>query len=80
MQQLAGDHAQRHRVLVGLDYCFPYMNDVASESKLQHDNRLRTIFETLDRFGLLINIDKCVFGVEQIDFLGYTISSSSIKS
>lgn len=36
MQQLAGDHAQRHRVLVELEYCFPYMNDVlvASESKL----------------------------------------------
>jgi len=66
MQQLAGDYAQRHRELVGLDYCLPYINDVlvTSESKLQHDNRLRTIFERLDRLRLLLNINKCVFGAD----------------
>ncbi|XP_008178670.1 uncharacterized protein LOC103307937 [Acyrthosiphon pisum] len=79
----AGQTFQRfmHRVLEGLDYCFPYMDDVlvASESKLQHEDHLRAVFERLDKFGLLLNMSKCVFGAEQIDFLGYSISSLGTK-
>lgn len=47
----AGQTFQRfmHRVLEGLDYCFPYMDDVlvASENKLQHKNHLRTVLNSL---------------------------------
>jgi len=79
----AGQTFQRfmHKVLEGLEYCFPYMDDVlvASESKLQHEDHLRTVFERLDRFGLLLNVNKCIFGVEQIDFLGYSIGSTGTK-
>jgi len=52
---------------------------VVSESKLQHEDHLRTVFERLDRFGLLLNVNKCIFGDEQIDFLGYSISSTGTK-
>lgn len=70
-----------HKVLEGLEYCFPYMDDVlvASENKLQHENHLRTVFKRLDQFGLLLNVNKCIFGAEQIDFLGYSISSTDTK-
>lgn len=67
-----------HKVLEGLDYCFPYMDDVlvASESEEEHKEHLNVVFERFDTFGLLLNINKCVFGVEEINFLGYCINSS----
>lgn len=49
---------------------------VASESEMQHKDHLNTVFKRLDTFGLLLNINKCVFGVEKIDFSGYSISNS----
>lgn len=47
----AGQTFQRfmHKVLEGLEYCFPYMDDilVASESKLQHEDHLRQCLNAL---------------------------------
>ena len=59
---------------------FVYLDDVlvASNSPTQHESHLRQLFEALRRFGLVINRQKCVFGVREMDFLGHRVTSAGI--
>ncbi|GBN24074.1 Transposon Ty3-G Gag-Pol polyprotein [Araneus ventricosus] len=65
-----------HEVLRGLDFVFPYLDDIliASKSNQEHDIHLNLVLERLNTFGLKINISKSVFAVEEIEFLGYLIT------
>lgn len=62
-------------------FCFWYIDDVivASETPEMHRLHLKAIFERLDRFGITINLGKCCFGKEKIDFLGYEVTSEGIR-
>ncbi len=64
-------------ILAGLDCVFVYLDDilVASSSRKQHMKDLEQLFTLLSAHGLIINPDKCQFGVDSIDFLGHRISS-----
>ena len=78
----AGNFFQRHieRVLMGLDSYFCYLDDilVASEMAAAHEQHLRGLFERMQRHQLVINGDKCVFGVGSLDFLGHHVSSACV--
>ncbi|GBM55290.1 Transposon Ty3-G Gag-Pol polyprotein [Araneus ventricosus] len=65
-----------HEVLRGLDFVFPYLDDIliASKSNQEHEIHLSLVLERLNTFGLRINISKSVFAVEEIEFLGYLIT------
>ncbi|XP_036148380.1 uncharacterized protein LOC105840895 [Monomorium pharaonis] len=68
-------------VLRGLDFCFGYMDDVliASEDEAQHRPHLRTAFERLREYGLSINVAKCVFGVNKLDYFGHEVTKDGIR-
>ncbi|KAK9876450.1 hypothetical protein WA026_012762 [Henosepilachna vigintioctopunctata] len=74
----AGQSFQRfiHEVLKALDFCFPYLDDIliSSNNEKQHEVHLREVFKRFKEFGLAINIDKCVFGANKVEFLGYEVS------
>lgn len=61
--------------------CFAYLDDilVASSSDEQHIKDLETIFQRLNTYGLVLNVEKCIFGVKQLNFLGCLISSKGIS-
>lgn len=63
-------------VLQDLDFVFVYLNDilVASPSTDAHRSHLKSVFQRLDEHGLIINLEKCQFGLPVIDFLGHRIS------
>ncbi|GBN11100.1 Transposon Ty3-I Gag-Pol polyprotein [Araneus ventricosus] len=65
-----------HEVLRGLDFVFPYLDDIliASKSNQEHEIHLNLVLERLNTFGLRINVSKSVFAVEEIEFLGYLIT------
>ncbi|GBM67395.1 Transposon Ty3-I Gag-Pol polyprotein [Araneus ventricosus] len=65
-----------HEVLRGLDFVFPYLDDIliAFKSDIEHEIHLNLVLERLNTFGLIINISKSVFAVEEIEFLGYLIT------
>jgi hypothetical protein len=69
------------RVLAGLDFVFIYLDDVivGSRSEEEHLHHLRLVFARLQQFGLVLNMDKCHFGVQEVEFLGHSISSSGAK-
>ncbi|KAG6448445.1 hypothetical protein O3G_MSEX005483 [Manduca sexta] len=60
----------------GLDFVFCYLDDflVFSRDLKQHEEHLRIIFGRLKDYGMVINTSKCVFGAEEVTFLGYSIS------
>lgn len=60
--------------------CFVYLDDilVASANRESHLLDLEKVFERLNSKGLLLNIDKCIFGVEELPFLGCLISKHGI--
>ena len=69
-------------VLHGLHFCYAYINDllIASRSPEEYKQHLRLVLECLSEHGILINPSKCVFGVEQLDFLGHHVDSQGIRT
>ena len=73
---------QRLMDVVGRDlpFVFIYLDDilVASTSFEQHRQHLTQLFDTLEKFGLIVNPDKCLFAVDQLDFLGYQVTAAGL--
>jgi len=68
------------KVLRGLHFCFTYIDDllIASSSPEGHKQHLRQVLERLSAHGILINPQKCIFGVESLDFLGHHVDCHGI--
>ena len=79
----AGQTFQRfmHQVTNGLSFVFVYVDDILvfSESEEKHQEHLRVLFERLREYGLRIKASKCLFGVSELEFLGYEISNKGIR-
>jgi hypothetical protein len=79
----AGSSFQRmmDRVLVGLPFAYCYLDDlqIASPDLELHQLHLRAVFERLRLFGLVINLEKCVFAVDSFEFLGHTVSAQGAR-
>ncbi|BHF74535.1 hypothetical protein SprV_0501762100 [Sparganum proliferum] len=67
-----------NEALRDLPFAFVYVDDalVASSSEHEHRQLLRLIFERLSKFGVFINVSKCVFGVQSQVFLGHRVDVS----
>ena len=59
-----------------LSYTFVYLDDIliASSSAKEHMDDLRAVCKRIQDFGLVIRLEKCLFGVRSIEFLGHQIS------
>lgn len=79
----AGQTFQRflQGIFLDLDYVACYVDDicVASDNESQHLEHLRTVFQRLKTYGLIINVDKCQLGQESVNFLGYKLSSTGVQ-
>lgn len=68
-------------VLRGLPFVFAYIDDVlvASSSLSEHLHHLRIVFERLAEHGLILNSDKCAFGLPSLEFLGHFVDCNGIR-
>ena len=68
------------RIFRGLPYVFIYLDDilVASRSSKLHLNHLRVVLELLVQNGLVLNLDKCSFAQNEIEYLGHKITAAGI--
>ena len=66
--------------LRGLHFCYAYIDDllIASATPEEHEQHVRLVLERLSQYGVLINPQKCVFGVESLDFLGHHVDRHGI--
>ncbi|XP_037503479.1 uncharacterized protein LOC119378389 [Rhipicephalus sanguineus] len=69
-----------NEVTRGLLFVFVYLDDilVASKTPEEHENHLRLLLKRLDEHGLVLKPQKCIFGVEALDFLGHRITPQGI--
>lgn len=79
----AGQTFQRFidEVTRGLDFCFPYVDDVLvfSPDKETHGQHLRTLFQRFHEYGVVINPSKCILGAKEVVFLGYLINAEGTQ-
>ena len=67
------------QVLRGIPFSYAYIDDlVASTTPEEHLRHLRTVFECLTKYRIVINPNKCFFGVSELDFLGHHIDHNGI--
>ncbi|KAJ1148638.1 hypothetical protein NDU88_001466 [Pleurodeles waltl] len=52
---------------------------VLGETVAEHNLPLKNVLKAIGEAGLSLNWEKCTFLVEEIDYLGYTISKGNIK-
>ena len=59
---------------------YVYLDDilVASETESEHRELVKEVIRRLNKANLRLNIDKCLFGVTQVLFLGFKISDKGI--
>ena len=57
-----------------------YFDDILvfSKSLKYHVTHLRTVLQTLRKECLYANMDKCLFGVDKLVFLGFVVSSKGV--
>jgi len=79
----AGQTFQRFvdEVVRGLDFCFAYIDDILvfSRNSSEHAEHLRILFTKLNEYGIVINSAKCVFGAEEVSFLGYRVNAKGTR-
>ena len=69
------------QVTRGLNFCFAYVDDVlvASSSFEEHKTHMHELMRRFAHYGVVLNKDKCVFGVSEITFLGHLVTQEGIK-
>ena len=65
-----------NEALVGIPQVFCYLDDVIviCRNRTDHERTLNQVFTRLRGHGLVVNQDKCVFGVNSLSFLSFKVS------
>ena len=68
-------------VLAGCEGVVNYLDDIMvfGKNKAEHDRNLAKVMECLKNHNVLINEEKCRFGQQSVDFLGFLVSSDGWK-
>ena len=66
--------------VVKADECAQYVDDIgiAAINATDLTRNIRAVFKCIRNAGLKLTIEKCHFGVRQVEFLGRTISSEGV--
>ena len=67
--------------VVKADQCAQYVDDIriAANNATDLIRKIRAVFKCIRKAGLKLTIEKCHFGVRQVEFLGRTISPEGIS-
>ncbi|XP_037504962.1 uncharacterized protein K02A2.6-like [Rhipicephalus sanguineus] len=68
-------------LLAGLPGLCAYLDDILimGASNEEHLDRLEAVLQRLQQAGLKANKEKCIFGVREVQFLGYGVSSKGVE-
>ena len=68
-------------VLRNIKQCIVYIDDLLIHSH-SHEEHLKTLEEVLTRLeknNLKINLDKCIFGNNNVNYLGFVLTPEGVK-
>lgn len=62
------------------DFVYIYVDDILifSKSEEEHLKHLKTVFERLIKYNIKLSSNKCVLGVQELNFLGHRVTTSGI--
>jgi len=52
---------------------------VASKSPKEHADHLREVLQRLEEHGLVLNGEKCMLGVSEVEYLGHVVSATGVR-
>ena len=60
--------------------CIVYLNDILiySHNKEKHEHHVHKVLEQLHKFKLYINLKKCIFFTNSVEFLGFMMSINDV--
>ena len=63
------------------EFVYVYLDDIliASQSTQEHLEHLQKVAQRLRDAGLRLRPEKCVFATEQVEFLGYTLTTEGVR-
>ena len=63
-----------------LSFVVVYLDDILffSQSWEEHLHHIRQVLQTLRQHKLCANLEKCTFGMTQVQYLGYTIDEQGV--
>lgn len=69
-------------VLAGLEGIIVYLDDIVvfGSTKAEHDKRVAALMKRMEEYGILLNQQKCIFGAEEIEFLGHVLSAKGVQA
>ena len=69
------------KALSGLEGCQNYSDDIIvyAGDKVEHDRRLHAFMKRAEELGITLNAKKCVFGLTEIEYLGFRVSAEGIS-
>lgn len=58
-----------------------YLDDIliAARSEEEHETRIIEVLQRLQRAGVKLSKEKCVFGASELTYLGFVISKDGLK-
>ncbi|XP_026476414.1 uncharacterized protein LOC113382069 [Ctenocephalides felis] len=67
-----------NHIFQDFNFVFIYIDDilVMSTDMNEHRRHLQLVFERLQEYSLTINLEKCAFGKDEVNFLGYKLSAA----
>ena len=68
-------------ILQGLDKAFVYLDDILlfSETEEEHVKLIEEVLKRLSENHMPLSVEKCQFGVSEVEYLGYLVNSQGIK-
>ncbi len=68
-------------ILAGVPGTAIYLDDVIvhAPNAVIHKQRLRATFAALSHHNLTLNMDKCLFAVPEVDFIGFYVSAKGLS-
>ena len=65
-----------------LNGTYVYIDNVTrcGQNQAEHDLNLKEFMNSVVKYGLTLNKNKCLYSLTSIDLLGYTISKGSVKT
>ena len=65
-----------------LNGTYAYIDNVTicRQNQAEHDLNLKEFMNSMVKYGLTLNKNKCLYSLTSIDLLGYTISKGSVKT
>lgn len=69
------------QILAGCEGCLNYIDDITlyGETLKQINLRVAKVLSALNDYNVVLNKDKCIFGVSELEFLGHKLSANGIK-